>query len=263
MGGLGRPKAPGRVGPGVRWVPVLLCVVLLAPPIVQAAHVHDHRYMVTGRVLDDEGLPAGQVSVRAELTGTESFVPAQATRTNCMGDFQAVFRAQAVDGAEVRVEVLGRTATQDADPILRRTFVKLEAPSAQSPPACQDERANFTSQHVVTGRLIGPGGQPLAGQAVDVVLPIEEGSSLEANGTTNAAGDFAVFFQNPRLTQADTVEITAAGDTWIQTLDKEHRITVADHVQEATESSSRWVLAGVLVLLALGGVAFLIWQRQT
>lgn len=237
-------------------------MVLLAPPIVQAAHVHDHRYMVTGRVLDDEGLPAGQVSVRAELIGTESFVSAQATRTNCMGDFQTVFRAEGVDDAEVRVEVLGQTTTEDADPVLRRTFLKLDAPAAQSAPACQDERANFTDQQVVTGRLIDPGGQPLAGQAVDVVLPLEEGAALEANGTTNAAGDFAVFFQNPRLAQADTAEVTAAGDTWSQRLDEQHRITVADHIQEATESSSRWVLAGVLVFLALGGVAFLIWQRQ-
>ncbi len=246
----------------MRWLPVLLGVVLLAPPIVQAAHVHDHRYMVTGRVLDDEGLPAGQVSVRAELTGTESFVPAQATRTNCMGDFQTVFRAEGVDDAEVRVEVLGQTTVEDADPLLRRTFLKLEAPSAQSPQACQDQRANFTSQQVVTGRLIGPSGQPLAGQAVDVILPVEEGPPMEGDGTTNAAGDFAIFFQNPRLAQAGTAEITAAGDTWSQTLDERHRITVADHIQEATESSSRWVLAGVLVFLALGGVVFLIWQRQ-
>lgn len=246
----------------MRWVPVLLSVALLAPPLVQAAHVHDHRYMVVGRVLDDEGLPAGQLSVRAELTGTGGFVPAQATRTNCFGDFQAVFRAEIVEDAEVRVEVLGEKTVEEADPVLRRTFLKLTAPTAESPPACQDERANFTSQQVVTGRLIGAGGQPLSGQTVDVVLPLEEGGMLKGNGTTNAAGDFAVFFQSAQLAAADTAEVSAAGDTWSQPLDEDHRITVADHVQEAVESSSRWVLAGILVLLALGGVVFLIWQRQ-
>lgn len=246
----------------MRWASVVLCLLLLSPSLVQAAHEHDHRYMVVGRVLDQEGLPAGQVSVRAQLTGTGDFIPAQATRTTCMGDFQAVFRAVDVQGAEVRVEVLDQQETQEADPIVRRSFFKLTAPSAQSASECQAQRENFTLHQIVTGRVLGPGGQPLAGQPVTVTLPLEGGGSLEGNGTTNAAGDFAVFFQSAQLERAGTAEVTAAGDTWTQPLDREHRITVADHRQEADPSSTRWVLAGALVLLALGGVVFVIWHRQ-
>ncbi len=246
----------------MRWVPFLLCAVLLGPPIVQAAHVHDHRYMVVGRVLDGQGLPAGNISVRAELVGTEGFVPAQAVSTKCTGDFLFVFRVDGLDGVEARVSVLSEERSQPVDPIVRRSFFKLVAPSAESSPGCSQARADFPDQQVVTGRLIGPGGQPLSGQTVEVTLPLDDGGELEGNGTTNAAGDFAVFFQSPKLTMAETAQVSAAGDTWTQALDDEHRITVADHVQEPTQSSSRWVLAGALVLLALGGVTFLIWQRN-
>ncbi|MDX1610759.1 MAG: hypothetical protein R3185_00220 [Candidatus Thermoplasmatota archaeon] len=234
----------------MRWALLAVMLLLLAPSLAQAAHTHDHRYMVAGRVLDDEGLPAGQVGLRVELVGAEGFVPAEAPRTNCQGDFLAVFDLDQVPAdAEARVTVQGETFSKVLDPTVRRSFFKINASSVEVDPSCDPFRARFGSQHVVTLRLLDPAGQPLEGAPVEMRLELASGQPLTGNATTNAAGDVAVGFQSERLNQGGKAVISARGDVWEAPLDTTFHITVADHVASRdVPSPSPALLVGLLGL---------------
>lgn len=244
----------------VRRLAAPILAVALLVPVALATHEHEHRYMVMGRVLDSEGLPAALVPVSAELEGTEAFVASRADRTNCLGDFLLAFPIAKLGQASVRVTVGATEVTEPVDPLMRRTFLKLSVPGNFTAPVCEEERRNFTQRQTVTGRLL-KGGAPRAGQEVLVILELADGGELVANGTTSEAGDFAVVFRSPRLGQGDRAAVTDGGETWSTPTDPVYGISLADNVQ-AGGSNPVWMVAGVFALLAAGAAAWLVFQRR-
>lgn len=241
---------------------LFVVVVWVALPLVDAAHVHDHRYMVVGRVLDGQRLPAGFVSVRGELLDAPSFVPAQVAQTNCLGDFVLVYSASDLADASLRLTVNDRSSEHALDLGLRRTVAKLDVPGTFAPRECVGQRANFTQRHVVTGRLIGDGGQPRVSAEVSVTLALAGGPPLEASGATNEAGDFAIGFQSGRLGAGGTAVVTDGRSTWQEPLDTTYHMTVADHVDGDAPSLVWPILAGALALLAAGGLLYLYFVQR-
>lgn len=199
---------------------ILLVLPVLLTPSALADHAYSHRYVVFGRVLDENGAPAPGLEVigaptfgyegpcvthpeaRTDAWGAEAF-----SRTNERGEFWLCYHAHVLSAAspgEVRLDVRGPTGeslareTLSADPLMRVSFVDLRIPGS-----ADGDATLLDGEHLVAGRVWSPwvsgeklDGVPVEGLALKdlpVNVSVRDGDTQRTAATrTNAYGDFAV-----------------------------------------------------------------------
>ncbi|HWH08590.1 MAG TPA: hypothetical protein VNX21_05275 [Candidatus Thermoplasmatota archaeon] len=189
----------------VRRLTLLVALALL--PLAAADHVYSHRLVVTGRVVDAEGLPVAGQAVRVAVAGVDATHPcfdAAEAVTGPRGDFTLCLHAhEMTDGVMVNVTVAGASAEAAVDPALRRAAVRLQLPEPAAARDIEGERL-FAKTFRVEGRVmralagvasverVNVTSTPAGGEVVRVVLA-RDGTELAAgNATTNEHGDYAL-----------------------------------------------------------------------
>ncbi len=254
-----------RRGLGSLLVAALLLAAVL--PAGALASGHEGRYVVFGRVLDEHGLPAAELTVSIDLAGTDA--PTQAKRTNCLGDFVAGFSVGDVEGAEIEIRTGGFVFKQAVDPVVRRTFVPITIPGTFEDDACREHRDTFHERHTVTGRVLDADGVLVGGEQVNVTLRLGDGSRLSATQVTSEAGEFSLGFQAPAIQQGGVAEVSVRDQAWTVPMDSTYELTVANQeLEPPPEGAFPWgnvllvVVTLLAVLLAVGVVYFVLHGRR-
>lgn len=172
---------------------LILLAVLAVPlvlPLATADHVYSHRIVVTGRVIDADGLPISGVPVALHFTGLspggDCFdVPARPTGPR--GDFTLCRHAHEVPaGVIVNVTVAGASMERELDPALRRVSLLLRSPEPTPAHDVEGERLFARTLHA-TGRVMRLNDVPTTVEQVPV--PAQPAGGETANVTLLAGGD--------------------------------------------------------------------------
>lgn len=210
-----------------------LLVLLALAPLAQADHVYSHRYVVLGRVVDADGLPVENATVRVEVSGLQvesACAPFHATDTEAIpgrmrnvtdrhGEFWFCLHTHTIPaGASFRVTAAGTSVNTTADPHLRQSFVVVRLPE----PSPQANATTAAESYTLLGRVWRPGattlegipvhGVVVPGAALNITVLPDEGDRLRANATTNAYGDWAIRVPTAARLTSGRIVVEAFGE---------------------------------------------------
>lgn len=244
--------------PIVAAVALALAAVAFAPILENAAadHVYTHRYIIQGRVVDEEGRPVQGAVVNVELKGwfpadegVEGPCPQEqagqrtgertfAAQTSPLGDYRFCIHAhQLIDAGSVVVTVGNQSAEEDKD---MRSRIHLVHFTVASGVGAVGDTERFNSEAGIRGRLWRPlssgdriEGIPAEGVAIarapiHVTLVKPDGTEETGNGTTNNYGEFGVQFDYEGSLEGAQYVVRASGEEW--TIDADATFRVNDEL---------------------------------
>lgn len=197
-------------------VAAVVALALAAVPLGAADHAYSHRFVLEGRVVDEDGLPLPNRTVEFFSVGGSFPAPCEGGHspvTNVEGDFRFCFHVHELEAStRVGVRVGNATVEKAMDTAFRRSVVTVvvENETGEAP-----ERWDRTYR--VSGKVWRPGativegvpvfGTALAGVPVNVSLLSAQGDVMRGTLVTDSYGDFDATYELVEGTDAAEVEL--------------------------------------------------------
>lgn len=229
---------------------LVLVALALVAPVAVADHAFSHRVVVTGRVVDVEGLPAPGVRPVLRFEGVDvggACFDSRDERAGAHGDFGICRHAHVLrEGGRVNVTVGDASVEAPLDKDLRKASVLLQLPVARTMRDLEADRT-FPTLFRVEGRALRYTTEPQEAEGIPVAaVPLGANvtvSLVASDGTVLATrevrhdehGDYEAELQVSDVPEGARAAATAGGAAWSVPASPLFRRAEVDLVQAAPE----------------------------